>query len=446
MWRHEQDRSATGYRTLEYWTDVACRLERASVDALFFADFQGLYDSYQGSTAPALRHALHAPSIDPLLVIPALAAATKHLGFAVTYCVSYEAPFQCARVFSTLDHLTGGRIGWNIVTSDLRLSQKLGLARYQEHDERYDRADEYMEIVLSLWEESWSDDAVVRNAAEDTFTDPDRTRTIEHSGRWFELSTPHQCEPSPQRTPVLHQAGSSPRGTDFAARYAEIVFVTLSGARKGAAHVARLRERAAEHGRDPRSVKVLQGMPVLIGATEEEARRKAEMFVSLVSPGGLLTKWCGWVGVDLSEHPDDTPVADVLAQDGRSIVEFLDQASPGREWTLSDLRRYVATPRRPHRFDRLMLFGTPAQIADRMEEWIELADVDGFNLFPCPPTAGIDDICDLLVPELQRRGLLRAHYDEAERTLRERYFGAGNSRYPVAYRAERSLSEISPAR
>jgi FMN-dependent oxidoreductase (nitrilotriacetate monooxygenase family) len=434
MWRHEQDRSATGYRTLEYWTDIARRLEAACVDALFFADFQGVYEAYENSPAPALRHGLHVPAIDPLLLIPAMAAATSHLGFTVTYCVSYEAPFQCARVFSTLDHLTGGRIGWNIVTSDLRLAGRTGLARYEEHDTRYERADEYLEVVLALWEDSWADDAVVRDAAGDVFVAADKVRTIEHDGRWFKISTPHQCEPSPQRTPVLHQAGSSERGMAFAARHAEVVFVTLSGMRKGAGHVARLRQLAAEHGRDPRSLKILQGMPVLVAATEEEAERKAEKFVELLSPGGLLAKWCGWMGVDLAAHADDTPVADVLAQDGRSILGFLGEASPGRDWTLADLRRYVATPRRPHRFDRLTLFGTPEQVADRMEEWMQAADLDGFNLFPCPPTAGIDDICDLLVPELQRRGLLRTAYDPAERTLRERYYGAGNRRYATAGR------------
>jgi FMN-dependent oxidoreductase (nitrilotriacetate monooxygenase family) len=442
MWRHEDDRSAHGYRTLEYWTGVARRLEDACVDALFFADFQGVYESYGGSPDRAVRHGLHVPSIDPVLVVPALAAATKQLGFAVTYCLSYAPPFQCARLFSTLDHLTCGRVGWNIVTSDLRLAEKMGLATQADHDDRYDRADEYLDVVLALWEESWGDDAVVLDAANDTLTDPARVRRIEHSGRWFHLSTPHVCEPSPQRTPVLHQAGASPRGVEFAARWAEVVFVTLSGPRKGAPQVARLRELAEAHGRDPRALRILQGMPVIVGATDEEAREKAEAYVRLASPGGLLAKWCGWTGVDLATHGDDTPVSEIISHDGRGILGFLGEVAPARNWTLRDLREYVATPRRPHRFDRLTLFGTPAQIADRMEEWLELADIDGFNLFPCPPSAGIDDICDLLVPELQRRGLVRTSYDPAERTLRERYYGAGRSRYSVEWQAERRAGGV----
>jgi long-chain alkane monooxygenase len=429
MWRHPDDETATGYRTLEHWLSMARRLEAACVDALFFADIHGVYDVYQGSWRPSVRHAMQVPAIDPVIVLPAVAAVTEHLGFAVTYSTSYHAPYQCARLFSSLDHLTGGRVGWNIVTSDLRMAANTGLAQYVAHDERYDRADEYLEVVHALWEESWQDGAVVRDRDRDVFTDADRVCSVEHRGRWFEVHGPHQCEPSPQRTPVLYQAGASPRGVRFAARHAEVVFVTLSGPRRGAAQVAELRRQAAAQGRAPDSIKVLQGMPVIVAATPEEAKAKADVFVDLTSHEGLLAKWCGWVGVDLAAYPEDTPIAEILAQDGRSIVGFLEQASANHTWTAADVRQLVATPRRPHRFDRLTLFGTAAEVADQMERWLEQSGVDGFNLFPCPPSSGVRDICDLLVPELQRRGLFRTSYDPAERTLRERYFGAGRARY-----------------
>jgi FMN-dependent oxidoreductase (nitrilotriacetate monooxygenase family) len=429
LWRHPQDRTADGYRSIDYWTSVARRLEDACVDALFFADIHGVYDTYQGSPAPAIRHSFQVPAIDPVLVIPAAAAVTRHLGFAVTYSTSYHAPYQCARVFSSLDHLTGGRIGWNIVTSDLRLAARTGLAQQLPHDERYDRADEYLEVVTRLWEASWEDGAVVRDAESDTFADPDRVHTIEHSGRWFDVHAPHQCEPSPQRTPVLYQAGSSDRGMTFAARHAEVVFVTLSGMQRGAAQVTELRRRAERLGRDPRRLRILQGTGVMVAATREEARARAEDFVRLSSAGGLLAKWCGWSGVDLAAYPDATPLSAIERQDLRSVVGFLQQAAPDRALTVGDLRDFVAVPQRPHRYARLMLFGTAADVADRMEEWLARTDIDGFNLTPCPPSSGIDDICQVLVPELRRRGLLRTSYEPAERTLRERYFGAGNSRY-----------------
>jgi len=432
LWRHPDDATRTGYRSLSYWTSLAQRLEAACIDALFLADIHGVYDVYGGSAAASVRHAHQVPAIDPTLLLPAMAAVTEHLGFAVTYSVSYHAPYQCARVFSSLDHLTGGRVGWNIVTSDLRLAKATGLGEYIPHDERYDRADEYLEVVRALWEDSWADGALRHDVAADVFTDPDLVRPVQHKGQWFTVDAVHQCEPSPQRTPVLYQAGSSDRGTTFAARHAEVVFVTLSSARRGAEKVRELRRRAEQFGRDPQAIKVLQGFPVLLGRTKAEAEARAAEFTELTSPGGLLAKWCGWVGVDLAAYDDRTPITDIMPEDGRSVTGFLAGASPDRDWTVGDVRDFIATPRRPHAHDRLSLFGTPEQVADRMEEYLDIAGVDGFNLYPCPPTSGVDDICDLLVPELQRRGLFRTQYDEAEQTLRQRYLGAGRSAYAPA--------------
>ena len=427
FWRHPADRSATGYRSLDYWLEIARQLEAACVDALFFADIHGVYDVYQGSWAPAVRHAVQLPSIDPVLVIPAAAAVTKHLGFAVTYSTTYHAPYECARLFSSLDHLTQGRVGWNIVTSYLRSATENGLGEFLDHDVRYDRADEYVEVARSLWERSWADDAVVRDAEHDMFADPAKVHQIDYSGDWFTVRGPHQCEPSPQRTPVLYQAGASARGLDFAARHAEVVFLTLSDPQAGAPQVARLRAAVAERGRDPRSVKALQGSMVMLGRDREEAKQRARDYVSLWSGEGQLAKWCGWMDVDLAAFPAETPVAEIAGQGSRSFVGFLNRLNPDRVWTVGDVRYLVATARRPRRDSPVTLFGTVEEVADRMQEWQDVADVDGFNLIPCPTTQGIDDICSLLVPELQRRGVFRTAYDPAERTLRERYFGAGST-------------------
>ena len=429
-WRHPDDDTATGYRSLDHWTAVARRLEAACVDALFFADIHGTYGVHEGSAAPAVRHSVQIPAIDPTLVIPAAAAATRHLGFTVTYSTSYHAPYQCARLFSSLDHLTGGRVGWNVVTSDLSLARGTGLAPPTAHDERYDRADEYVDLAVRLWEDSWEDGAVRRDREADVFADPDRVHTIEHDGRFFRLSAPHQCEPSPQRTPVLHQAGASPRGRDFAARHAELVFVTLSGFREGRAQVEDLRRRAEAAGRDPARLKVLQGMCLVVGRTAEEAQARADEYVRWASPGGLQTKWSGWSGVDLSAYPGDTPLTELRPADMRSVASFVEQAA-GRGMTVADLRDQVATPQRPHPYARLVLFGTAGQVADRMEEWVARTGIDGFNLMPCPPTAGLADLCDVLVPELQRRGLRPSAYEPGAATLRERYLGPG-ARYQRA--------------
>ncbi|HWF75464.1 MAG TPA: LLM class flavin-dependent oxidoreductase [Solirubrobacteraceae bacterium] len=427
MWRHPEDRTATGYRSLDYWTQLARQLEAACIDALFFADVQGTYDVYRDSWSDAVRYGVQVPDIDPVLVIPAAAAVTRHLGFAVTYSTTYHPPYQCARVFSTLDHLTGGRIAWNVVTSYLRSAEANGLGEGLDHDQRYDRADEYLAVVRALWERSWEDGAVVLDREQGVFTDDAKVHDIGHDGHWFKVRGPHLCEPSPQRTPVIYQAGASPRGLEFAARHAEVVFMTLSGLRRGAEQVADLRARVRRLGRDPAGVKVLQGMLVMVAPTAEEARAQAELYASLTQPDAMLAKWCGWSGVNLAGFPAETPLRDLSVQGARSVVGFLSTIDPQRSWTVADAREFFGVARRPN--PRTALFGTPEQVADRMEEWLERSDLDGFNLFPCPPTRGVDAICDLLVPELQRRSLMRTAWDDGPLTLRERYFGAGKLAY-----------------
>jgi FMN-dependent oxidoreductase (nitrilotriacetate monooxygenase family) len=430
MWRLPDDASAVGYRSLEYWVGLAQKLEKACIDALFFADIHGTYDVYRGSWEPALRHAVQIPSIDPALVIPAAAMSTRHLGFAVTYSTTYHHPYECARLFSSLDHLTGGRIGWNIVTSYLRSAADNGLGEYLDHDVRYDRADEYLAVTRALWERSWDDDAVVRDVSRDTFTDPAKVREINHKGEWFAVRGPHQCEPSPQRTPVLYQAGASGRGMRFAADHAEVVFMTMADPGNGAPQVADLRQRVASTGRDPASIKVLQGSMTMVGRTRDEAKDKAKAYNTMWSGEGQLAKWCGWMDVDLAAYPDETPVDELRGQGSQSFVGFLRRLTPDRAWTVGDVRYLVSTARRPRTDAPATLFGTAEQVADRMEQWMEVAGVDGFNLLPCPPSGGITDICELLVPELQRRGLFRRSYPAEETTLRERYFGAGHRRHP----------------
>lgn len=410
---------------------MARRLESACIDALFFADTHGLYDVYRGSWAPAVEHAVQTPSIDPVLVLSAAAAVTRSLGFAVTYSTTYHAPYECARVFSSLDHLTGGRVAWNIVTSYLRSACANGLGEELPHDLRYDRADEFVAVARALWEESWDGEAIIRDGARDVFADASKVREIAHDGRWFRVRGPHQCEPSPQRTPVLYQAGASDRGTTFAARHAEVLFMTLPDPVNGAEQVRRIRETAEAFGRAPGSLKVLQAGFVLIGRTREETRAKSELVTALSSAEGEIAKWCGWMGFDLAAWPSDAAIAEIPTEASRSVLDLLFRLDREKRWTVGDVRAMVLMSRRPHR--RVgWLFGTPGEVADRMERWMESGEIDGFNLIPCPPTTGIDDICDLLVPELQRRGLFRSSYDPAERTLRERYFGAGRTRYAGA--------------
>ena len=425
MWRMPGDETSTGYRSLPYWIGVARKLEEACVDAVFFADIHGTYDVYRGSWATAVRNGVQIPSIDPVPVVAALAAVTRDLGFAVTYSTTYHQPYECARLFSSLDHLTSGRIGWNIVTSYLRSATDNGLGEYLDHDLRYDRADEYLQVVRALWDDSWDGDAVRHDVAGDVFADPAKVREIGHTGTYFTVRGPHQCEPSPQRTPVLYQAGASGRGMAFAARHAEVIFLMLADPESGREQVAKLREQVADAGRDPRSVKILQGSMVLVGADRADAKAKADLYHQLWSTEGQLAKWCGWMDLDLAAYPDETPVSEVKNEGSQSFLGFLRGLTPERTWTIGDVKYLVSRPRRARRNAPMTLFGTAEEIADRMRQWLEIADVDGFNLIPCPPSDGVADICDLLIPHLRSQGMFRTAYQPGE-TLRERYFGPGS--------------------
>jgi len=225
LWTHPRDQSGR-YTELQYWMDYAKKLETGLFDGLFLADVVGVYDVYGGNADAALRGAVQVPANDPLMIVPAMAAVTKHLGFGVTCNLTYEQPFLFARRMSTLDHLTGGRIGWNIVTGYLdSAARAIGIDHQLAHDDRYDLADEYMSLVYKLWEGSWADDAVLNDREKGVYASPSRVRTIQHTGAQYRVNAMHLCSPSPQRTPVLYQAGSSTRGRQFAATHAECVFV-----------------------------------------------------------------------------------------------------------------------------------------------------------------------------------------------------------------------------
>ena len=261
MWTHPRDRSAS-YNTLEYWQNLARTAERGLFDGIFLADIVGVYDVYKDSPAPSIVNSVQIPVNDPTLLVPAMAAVTRHIGFGVTSNATYEPPYLFARRASTLDHLTGGRFGWNIVTGYLDSAARgMGLSAQPDHDARYDVADEYMEVLYKLWEGSWEDDAVGRDRPNRIFADPAKIHRVRHDGRHYKLDAVHLAEPSPQRTPVLYQAGSSTRGRAFAATHAECVFIN-GPTKDNARHVvADIRRRAAAHGRDPNDIVIFLGPP-----------------------------------------------------------------------------------------------------------------------------------------------------------------------------------------
>ncbi len=414
LWVREDTRNIE-YRTLAPWMELAKILEAGFFDALFLADVVGLYDAYRGGPEVSIREGMQVPVNDPMLLIPAMATVTEHLGFAFTSSILQTHPFTFARQVSTLDHLTGGRVGWNIVTSYLpNAAASLGLKDLPGHDERYDMADEYLEVLYKLWEASWEEDAVLADKAHRIYADPDKVHRIDHVGRYYEVAGPHLCEPSPQRTPLLFQAGSSPRGREFAARHAECAFV-LSSRRQlaaGKGPVADIRARAARYGRNPDDIRFYQGLSPVVGGTEAEAKAKAAEYLEQLSTEAALAHLCGSVGVDLGAIDPDRPLETFDGNGMTGVVKgLLDSAPPGTR-TFRDLAKANMAGQ--------FVVGTPEQLADTLAEFGSLG-IDGFNLVYATTPGTFVDFIDGVVPVLQQRGLVRTDYEPVP--LRERLFG-----------------------
>ncbi|MCA3415949.1 MAG: LLM class flavin-dependent oxidoreductase [Roseomonas sp.] len=412
MWTHPRDRSAE-YLSLDYWMGLARLLEEGLFDGLFLADVLGIYDVHGGNGDAAIRNAVQVPLIDPMLLVPAMAAATRNLGFGVTCNLAWESPALMARRFSTLDHLTKGRIGWNIVTGYLdSAARAMGLDRQMAHDDRYDLADEYMEILYRLWEESWAADAVKRDRAAGIYADPARVKHITHQGRQYRLDAPHLVEPSPQRTPVLYQAGASDRGRGFAAQHAECVFLNGGPKPHVAKLVADLRARAA-----PRPIRIFVGATLIIGRTRAEAEAKLAEYRQHASIEGALAHASASLGIDLARFaPDDELPEAGQSQAIRSNVEALRAAAP-RATKRALIDRMVLGSRQPP------IIGSVEEVADELIAWMDQADVDGFNLSRTVTPECLEDVVRLLVPALQERGRYKRAYTPG--TYREKLFGAG---------------------
>jgi FMN-dependent oxidoreductase (nitrilotriacetate monooxygenase family) len=390
------------YNSLEPWLELAQLLERGKFDAVFLADVVGTYASYRGGRDIAVREGLQTPVNDPSLLIPAMATVTSDIGFAFTHSVLQEQPFNFARRVSTLDHLTGGRVGWNIVTSYLSdAGRNLGFGGLPEHDERYARAEEYVEVLYKLWEGSWEDDAVVADLENGVYSDPSKIHDIDHSGPFYpDVVGPHLSEPSPQRTPVLFQAGASERGREFAARNAEAIFIAARNPLGARAQVDDTRARAESWGRRGFDIQFFQGMSVITGGTEEEARRKEREIEEFASDEGYAAHMAGNLGIDLAEIDIEAPLADLEQANVQGILRGMIEAAPDKQWRFGDLLRWIAD---------LRLVGAPEQVADGLEEWAD-AGVDGINLMYHVTPGSFVDFVDGVAPVLQERGLMQREY------------------------------------
>lgn len=443
LWRHPDDQ-AWRYKDLSYWTDLARLLERGRFDAIFLADVLGVYDVYEGSPNAALREATQVPMLDPVPTVTAMAAVTRHLGFGVTVSLTYEQPYALARRLSTLDHLTEGRVAWNVVTGYLEsAARNLGFDTQRAHDDRYDVGDEFLDVCYQLWEYSWDDDAVVRDPERGLFTDPAKVRPIEHHGRYYDVPGLFLAEPSPQRTPVIFQAGASPRGRTFAARHGEAIFINAVDIAATRRLVDDIRSRIGDEGRDPDAVRIFILLTAIAAETDAAAQAKAEEYRSYASVDGALALYGGWSGLDLSGHDPDTPLAYIDTDAARSALEIFTRADPTRTWTPREVARYLTIggigP---------VVAGSPATVADELEAWVDETGIDGFNLAYAVAPGTFADFVELVVPELQRRGRVPTGYGPG-RTLRENLVGTPTPHvrddHPAARHRDRRRALAGPA-
>jgi FMN-dependent oxidoreductase (nitrilotriacetate monooxygenase family) len=420
LWVHPEN-NRHRFNDLDYWTELAQLLEYGTFDGVFLADVIGTYDTYRNGPHTSLREAMQIPSNDPLLVIPAMAAVTRNLGFGATFSTTYEPPFAFARRMSTLDHLTKGRVGWNIVTSYLpNAARNFGHDDEVSHDHRYELADEYLDVLYKLWEGSWDDDAVIQDREKRIYTDPAKVRYINHVGEHFRVAGPHLCQPSRQRTPVLYQATGSPAGIEFAGRHAEVVFTGGADTAAVRANIQAMRHKAIEHERDPCGLKFIVMAGVIVGRTDEEVSNKLDSYRRLMSVEASLAH--AQIAVDLTVLPKDMLVAELVTRQvsgWESLARFRPQATVGQ--VLAQLEGFNR--------ERFFVAGTPTVVADEIEKWLDVDGIDGINLRQYLSFETARDFIELVIPELRRRGRFRQSYTDGE-TLRERLFGAGQARLP----------------
>lgn len=407
-WRHPRT-DARRLLQLSHYQELARIAERGKLDSVFFADTL--------ATGPRVeRNAFGV--FEPLTLLAALAGVTEHVGLIATVSTGYNEPFHLARKFASIDHISGGRAGWNIVTSaGLDEAANFGLDAVPLHAGRYERAEEFVQVARALWD-SWEADAIVLDAEAGRFADPDKVHAVGHRGARFAVQGPLNSPRSPQGRPLLVQAGSSEDGKEFAARHAEAVFTAQRTLEEGLAFYRDLKSRLAAHGRDANDLKVLPGLVPFIAPTEAEARALEQEFTDLISPDYALRQLSAVLGVDLTEHPLDEPLPplpDEAAVEGaKSRFTLIKELADTERLTVRQLIGKLGGGRGHRTFA-----GTPEQVADELQTWFEAGAADGFNIMPPYLPGGLDDFVDLVVPILQQRGLFRTDYTAT--TLRGHY-------------------------
>lgn len=407
----------------EFWGKLALRAEAAKIHFIFFADGAAVR---QGADDPeALRHMGRIDQFEPLTLISALSAVTSRIGFIATASTTYNEPYTIARKYASIDHISHGRVGWNVVTSWSEDEAKnFNLDHSLQHELRYRRAQEFVDVVTGLWN-SWEDDAFLRDQKTGEYVDPDKLHVLNHKGEFFKVKGPLNVARPVQGFPVIAQAGSSEPGQQLAARTADLVYTAQQNKATAQAFYSGLKARVVAAGRDPGSLKIMPGILPIVGRSADEAKERHDRLQSLVHPSVIYASLKPKFG-DMSAYPLDSPIPDLPETNGiKSIKPQLD-AARAKGLTIREL--YQTSGAGGHR----QIVGTPGEIADLIEEWFTEEACDGFNIMPPYFPEGLNDVLDLVVPELQRRGLFHTEYRGA--TLREN-LALGRPSHPTARKA-----------
>jgi len=412
LWRRP-DAHQIDFNSLDLWIDLVKILERGLFDVIFFADVHGTYGRRGGAFAKHVESGLQIPSNDPSVILSALACHTEHLGLAITSSIVQEHPFNFARKFSTLDHASRGRVAWNIVTNGLpNGARNFGFEDLPPHEDRYACAEEYMEVVYKLWEGSWDDGALLQDRVHGRHGDPARVHRIDHVGKHYKVEGPHLVAPSPQRTPLLFQAGASKTGMAFAAAHAEAVFLIAPTPAIAAHAIDGIHSHMTARGRVKEDIRFFQGLSFVIGSTEAEVARMDRELDQAIDHEAMITHLGGVMDIELGEMSLDTPITHLKTEGSQSLLDWVRQAVTDREPVVRDISMLAARASR--------VSGTPEGIADQLAAW-QAAGIDGINLVNAVIPGSYTEFIEHVMPVLRARGLARHAYTPG--TLRQKIFG-----------------------
>ncbi|MEA2778703.1 MAG: long-chain alkane monooxygenase [Rhodospirillaceae bacterium] len=412
MWRYSRDKIGYDFARPAYWQHMARTMERGLFDAMFIADELAPYTTYQNNSDAIVKYAVQCPTHEPSTIVPIITTATKHLGVGVTLSTAFEHPYSMCRRLSSLDHLSDGRIAWNVVSSYSKSEWEAYGQEMTDRNGRYDRLEEYMEVCYKLWD-SWEPDAIIADRETGIFADPAKVRVVNHEGRYYRCHGRHFCAPSPQGRPVLWQAGSSNQGRDFAAKHAEAIFAVHPNVERMRQYTDDVNDRLdAKFQRKPGSVKLIFGLQTVVAESRQEAQEKHERIKACIPPEGALAWISGHFGLDFSKYSLNEYVQNIEVPGIQGLFESIIYAKGGAPVTVGEAAMIYAQG-----MGMPVAVGTPADIADQMEVYMDEGGADGFMLVATYTPGCFEEFVDLVVPELQRRGRYRTAYSGA--TLRE---------------------------